>query len=551
MSLALQRQRSLYALIALAAAPYAGMLYFWARYDGAVRSLLALLASAALAALLLAGCLRTWRWFFLGYFPLLLLSAAYAAYALTYGILPGPTLGILILSATREELRGLVMLWPQKWLLLPLAAAVVVYLWLAWRLPAQPIFSASHRRWPRAMLAVTLPLAAYAATDSLQLVNGVALNPLVGGLIFLANGLPQAHADLRGDRIAKVAFHAARHSTDEEVHVLIVGESARRASWSVYGYTRATNPYLEHIKGEVIFLKQAMADANLTEMAVPMILTGVAPREFTKAKLHGTLFDLAAEAGYRTSWLVNQDIDISNYLGISTDDPYYPPEMRPGSFYRHSEQVRRTDEVLLAPFRRELARTGKARFIGLHIMESHWEYARRYPASFAHFVPRQAQDAGKFSVASLTDAALGEAMVDSYDNSVLYTDWLLGQIIEAMRALRVPATLTFVPDHGESLAALDEGVAGHGAPSYHVSQFAIPAFVWVNDAYRAAYPRKVAALRANAEREIRSHDFFYTEADLMGITWPGEQPARSFASEQFAPDTTRLHLVGGALLMRP
>jgi hypothetical protein len=65
-----------------------------------------------------------------------------------------------------------------------------------------------------------------------------------------------------------------------------------------------------------------------------------------------------------------------------------------------------------------------------------------------------------------------------------------------------------------------------------------------------AHPRQVAALKANAAREIRSHDFFYTVADLMGIAWPGAKPERSFASQQFIPDTSGKHPVGGALMTR-
>ncbi len=141
-------------------------------------------------------------------------------------------------------------------------------------------------------------------------------------------------------------------------------------------------------------------------------------------------------------------------------------------------------------------------------------------------------------------------VVDTYDNTVLYTDWFLRQIIEPARRLTVPATVTFFPDHGEDLQMLD-GESGHGAPKYTPHAFAIPAFVWVNDAYRKAHPEKVAALQSNAAREIRTHDLFGTLADLMGITWPAQAASRSFASGQFAPDTAARFSAGGVLFTRP
>ena len=394
----------------------------------------------------------------------------------------------------------------------------------------------------RVLLALSLPLTAYAATDATLLIEGFGLNPAAGSIMFFAGQLPRARAEIHGANVVKIPFHAVHITRGEEVHVLIVGESARRGDWSVYGYRRATTPYLDRIRGETILLKDVMADANLTQLSVPMILTGIAPQDFGSTHIHGTLLDLAKEAGYSTTWLVNQDLDVSTSLGISADHLEYPPEMLLGRFGRHTR-----DEALLPAYRRELARSGSARFIGMHIMESHWEYYRRYPPSFRRFGSADALNSMSLFTRSATS---NQQIVDSYDNSVLYGDWFLEQVIEAARTLNVPVTVTFIPDHGESLALFD-GNAGHGGTVYDPAQFQIPAFIWLNTAYRAAHPGKVAALTRNSDKEIRSHDFFYTVADLMGISWPAARPERSFASDRFVPDTSLQHIMGGVLQSRP
>jgi glucan phosphoethanolaminetransferase (alkaline phosphatase superfamily) len=140
--------------------------------------------------------------------------------------------------------------------------------------------------------------------------------------------------------------------------------------------------------------------------------------------------------------------------------------------------------------------------------------------------------------------------VDAYDNAVLYSDWFLGQVIDAARRLKVPATVLFLSDHGEDLQLLD-GAAGHGQPVYTEHAFNIPAFVWVNDAYRAAHPQRVKAMEQNAVKEFRSHNVFETEGDLMGITWPGRHPERSLASAQFVPDTSMKRIAGGVIVANP
>jgi len=356
--------------------------------------------------------------------------------------------------------------------------------------------------------------------------------------MFFAVDVPRAYANWKGALLQMVPY-GARRSGGEEVHILVIGESARRDSWSVYGYGRSTTPYLDKLKDEAIFLQDAVADANLTSWSVPIILTGITPEQFTTTPIRGTLVDLAREAGYSTAWLINQDISMTKYAGIHADHMTYPPPVT------NIFDLNTLDGVLLPAYSTEIARAGVPRFIGIHVMGSHWVYDRRYPASFQRFgSARNVNDLAVFFPGNNS-----EGMMDAYDNSVAYTDWFLEQLIEHVRALQVPVTLTFFPDHGEDVGLLD-GTVGHGAPAYTRHAFEIPAFVWVNDAFRQAHPEKVTAMQANASKEIRSHDVFVTVADLMGISWPGANPVRSFASDKFVPDTAMRHCAGGQLVPR-
>jgi glucan phosphoethanolaminetransferase (alkaline phosphatase superfamily) len=133
---------------------------------------------------------------------------------------------------------------------------------------------------------------------------------------------------------------------------------------------------------------------------------------------------------------------------------------------------------------------------------------------------------------------------------VLYTDWFIGQVLDQVRPLAVPVTVTFVADHGEDLLPLD-GIAGHGTADYTRHQFEIPAFVWTNAAYRQAHPDRVEAMKAHVDQEIRSYNFFDSLGDLMGIRWPEAVPAESFVSPQFVPDTRTPHLAASKLVRRP
>ena len=338
----------------LSAAPFIAML-FWSLHSQALRSVLTFVATVILIAMPLAACARTWRRFFLLAFPLWLIAAAYTAYAILCDKVPGPAVALLLSGASWEEISGLFGVWQQKWLTLPIAGVVALYLILAWRLPVWPIFSRNVTAVFRVLLVLTVPMAVYAARNSAELRAGVALNPVIGSVMFFGVQIPLARDQLQGKLVHKTPFHAQRSATEEEVHVLIVGESARRASWSAYGYARATTPYLDRIEKdkEAIFLQDAMSDANLTILAVPIILTGLTPKEAAQQQRRGgTLLDLAKEGGYTTSWLVNQDVSVSTSLGIAADHLEYPPDLQEGFFSR-----RTFDETLLPAYRREIART--------------------------------------------------------------------------------------------------------------------------------------------------------------------------------------------------
>jgi glucan phosphoethanolaminetransferase (alkaline phosphatase superfamily) len=521
--------------IALLLAPYLVMVAWSTRHLQLAGGVGCLLISMTLL-IALASVTRTLRSFLLWHFPLFVLGAAFAAYTLISEQLPGYPLAYVLATTSWEEVRGFFGLAQGARALLLLMVLCGGYLLLAVAVPAGVRLPAARPRLRWALIGSLALLAAIAAYDPDQSVAGLFANPVIGAARFFSGPLASVHVAVDRPLQRKRPYGAVR-SAGDEVHVLIIGESSRRDSWSLYGYPRATTPYLDSISSELVVFARAVADANLTIYAVPMVITGMAPATFDFHDIRGSIVDLAREAGYHTSWLANQDPHAEQLAGVQVDGPRFPPAAR-----RPGYVVYPPDGVLLPDFARALQRGGPL-FVGMHVYGSHWPYTSRYPPSFAHF-----------GVATLPFTAINvpgerQQVTDCYDDSIRYTDWFLRQVIEQARRLSVPATVTYLSDHGEDLQALD-GRSGHGASEYTRHVFEIPAFVWMNAAYRHAHPEKAAALAANASAEVRSHDFFYSLADIMGIRWAGYLPRRSFASPQFVPDVAEMHIAGGKLVPR-
>jgi len=318
-------------------------------------------------------------------------------------------------------------------------------------------------------------------------------------------------------------FHVSRVGglAGRQVYVLALGESSRRDHWQMFGYERQTNPELSRI-ANLVPLSDMLTSWPESIAAIPLVLTRKPITSMRMSWREPSILRAMQEGGFETFW-------ISNQLSMgSFDSPVsvYALEAQHVIFLNHDSLESGTsyDEVLLPPLRNILASNRGDLFIVLHLIGNHWHYDARYPTSFKHFVPT-------LSDAKDSSIAPGEKMRNSYDNSILYGDHVLAQVIEILRDSGDVAALWFESDHGETLAVPGCDVAGHGIGSRY--DFQIPAFVWYSDAYKQERPQRVADLQAHASQRVLSANTFESLVDIAGLTFPGHDQAWSLASDNW------------------
>lgn len=251
--------------------------------------------------------------------------------------------------------------------------------------------------------------------------------------------------------------------TDEErdVVVLVIGESARSANFSLYGYDRDTNPLLA---ADSVVALRARASATYTTEGVKAILSHERVDEYYEA-----LPDYLARAGVDVVWRTSN---------------WGEPTLHNVKCYERVQDVKaqypaaddRYDEILACGLRDIVqSSTSAKQFVVLHTSTSHGpEYDKRYPDAFRRFVPA-------CNSVEVSKADRGE-LINAYDNTILYTDYLVHTVIEALMGCEgVRATMIYVSDHGESLG--EDNLYMHGmpldmAPSEQVD---IPFVVWTSD----------------------------------------------------------------------
>lgn len=312
---------------------------------------------------------------------------------------------------------------------------------------------------------------------------------------------------------------------ERRIVVWVMGESSRYDHYSVNGYERPTSPELSALPG-LLSYKRMYTEANFTVVALPLFLTRATPQSPELSFQERTILDLFAEAGFRTSWIGNQSTENVFVSGIAGDADYaYFPSLNTNTNLNY-------DEKLLPKVEEQLEKGGDL-FILLHVYGSHFMYNLRYPPSFEHFKPALE---GATSYADLTRENK-EKIVNSYDNTILYTDYILSSLIRMVEKQQAASVVLFTSDHGEALFddAKTERTHGNTSPSRY--ELHVPLFVWTSEIYNELYPEKRRNMENRLDAPLNSSNLFYSVADLFSLRFPAEKTEKSVASDAFVPDS--------------
>ena len=282
-------------------------------------------------------------------------------------------------------------------------------------------------------------------------------------------------------------------TTTKDVCVLVIGESARRANFSLYGYHRPTNPLLE---GDSVVALMANAATTYTTGSVKAILDHK-PTDDLYEILPNYLHRTGVDVEWRTANWGEPPVHIEKYY--TTDD-------LKAKFPDEDDQY---DGILLAGMKDAIAACQSHKMlIILHTSTSHGPtYNKKYPAEFERFKP--ACNTLEMSKANPLE------LINAYDNTILYTDYLLHSVIEILKSFPDRrACMIYVSDHGESLG--EGNLYMHGVPMAVApkEQIEVPFIVWTND----------KSLKINPSKEVDQYHIYHSVMSFLGIKSPIHNP---------------------------
>jgi lipid A ethanolaminephosphotransferase len=485
-------------------------------------SALAVWIGAALVALL---SLLAWPRFFKPLAVLLLVVAAASTYfMLQYGVVIDATMMANVVHTDPREVRDLLS-WPL------LGSMVLVALLPSVWLLRQPVLWRPWRgqAWRNLLVAAlalavlgAVTLAAYQDLASLMrnhkhvryLFNP--LNVLYGGAKLAADAVPRASQTLQPIGLdAKLgSTHAAGQRTP--LVVLVVGETARAANFSLGGYARQTNPQLAQLQAEggLTYFTDVRSCGTNTQASVPCMFSHLGKEAYEASNQpFENLLDVLQRAGLAVLWLDNQSgckglcERVTQALTRTLEDP---------ALCSGGECL---DEIMLKDLDQRIealdaTRRARGVVVVMHQMGSHGPaYYRRSPPAFKKFLPE--------CTSNVLQNCARDQLVNTYDNSILYTDHLLASTVRwlerSAKQRAVDTAMVYVSDHGESLG--ENNLYLHGLPYALAPRFQthVPMVTWVSPAMQTRLGLRTGCLRQKADAPLSHDHLFHSVLGLLDI----------------------------------
>ena len=488
---------------------------------GVALGLVIALATIALLSLL------AWRWTLKPAITIFLVSAALGAYfMMAYGVVIDKTMMINTLQTDVRETRDLLN-WHLAATVLLLAVVPGFFLWrlkIRRKTVARQFLSNAMTLVAASALLVLVLLLFFQGIASVMR-NHTQLRYLINPLnSFYALGSVAARPLQRNESVILPLGEDARLGASytapakPPLLLLVLGETARSANFSLNGYPRPTNPELA--KENVASQRNAWSCGTSTAASVPCMFSnfGRTAYDARLANYEGML-DVLQRAGLAVLWLDNQ----SGCKGVCDRVPNVETtQLKLPGLCDGGECL---DEVMLHQLDERIAalpaeRRAKGVVLVMHQMGSHGPaYYKRSPAAFKKFLPECTNNA--------LQSCSREGLLNAYDNSIAYTDHFLASAIEWLKAQQpnnAPAML-YLSDHGESLG--ENNLYLHGMP-YSVApdgQKQVPWITWLSPDFEQRSQITTACLRQQLDAPISHDNYFHSVLGLMNVLTRVYQPA--------------------------
>ncbi len=307
--------------------------------------------------------------------------------------------------------------------------------------------------------------------------------------------------------------------------IVVIGESASRDHLRLYGYKLPTTPALSAMRDSLFVFTNAIGSSTSTSGNMDCLLTFKSDRDVSKEWYEfPAVIDLFNAAGYKTYWFSNQEKYslFNNSSTIMSRRATLEKYLIGGSedFNNNAD-----DAMLLPLLSKSLNDNSTNRMIFVHLIGSHTPYHTRYPEDHAVF---SASDIKRLLPRRwLTDASA--KMIAEYDNSIVYTDYILKKMIDIVRYTPASTILIYLSDHGENVFDDRDYV---GRDNLFVE---VPFVIYANQRAYQKTPELMEKFNLNLDKPFTTANLIYALMTMTGTKYSMYDSTKDILSDTYIP----------------
>lgn len=290
--------------------------------------------------------------------------------------------------------------------------------------------------------------------------------------------------------------------------VIIIGESFSKSHSQLYGYEKNNNPNLiQKQKDSLLYVFSSItAPATHTMECFKLIMSTYDSSSSIPWYKHVTLFEILDQAGYKTIWVSNQsqkggyDNIVAKYAELCDTMCWV------GNRFQGTARTSYDEEVI--PILKKVKESQSEKNVYfVHLMGNHYTFSSRYPEKFNYFKAKDYENLPpkqRYNIAT-------------YDNSVLYNDYVVNEIIELFE--HEETFVIYFPDHGLDIYDSSHDYVGHGTSNEKSAIVAksIPFVVFLSEKLKKEFVSFEGKVKGSVDKNYCTGNFIYTIMDIIGV----------------------------------
>ena len=303
--------------------------------------------------------------------------------------------------------------------------------------------------------------------------------------------------------------------------VLILGESTNRQRMGIYGYQRDTTPRLEKLKKELTIFDNVISPRPYTIESLQQILSPAHEKAPELFYTQPNVINIFKQAGFEVTWITNQQTQSRRNTMLTAISQLAHHQVYLNNNRR--QNAKQFDGVVIDPFIKSLQGPAPHKLIVVHLLGTHRKYDYRYPKNYDEFTDRIGAPEW------IKDGNLKE--YNSYDNAILYNDYVVSELISNLRKRNNKDLLVYFSDHGEEVFDYaDKAFCGRNEEDPTPAMYTIPFITWESKKQKNSRKTQWSDYTSRA---FMASDFYHTLPNMVGISFEGLNIRRSLISKEF------------------